>query len=132
MLEEIIKKLDDSYTVQLTKEMINIPSVTGDEEALALYIKDKLESYGMDTKLHYAADKRPNVYGIMQGKKLGKRMNFNAHTDTVPVGDDWETYPFEAKVIDSKIFGRGAFDMKSGIARAGYNLTPHTRVNFWN
>ena len=116
MLEEIINKLDDSYTVQLTKEMINIPSVTGEEEALALYIKNKLESYGMDTELHYVTDKRPNVYGTMQGEKVGKRMNVNAHSDTVPVGDDWETDPFKADVIDEKIYGRGACDMKSGIA----------------
>ncbi len=116
MLEEIINKLDDSYTIQLTKEMINIPSVTGEEEALGQYIKNKLESYGMDTELHYATDKRPNVYGTMQGEKVGKRMNFNAHSDTVPVGDDWETDPFKADVIDGKIYGRGACDMKSGIA----------------
>ncbi len=62
MLEEIIKKLDDSYAVKMTKEMIGIPSVTGEEEALSIYIKDKLESYGMETELQYVADKRPNVY----------------------------------------------------------------------
>jgi len=116
MLEEIIKKLDDSYTLKLTKDMIGIPSVTGEEEALSLYIKDRLESYGMDTRLQYAAEKRPNVYGIMRGEKPGRRLNYNVHTDTVPVGDDWETDPFEAEVIDGKIYGRGACDMKSGIA----------------
>jgi succinyl-diaminopimelate desuccinylase len=116
MLEDIIKKLDDSYAVKLTKEMIGIPSVTGEEEALSLYIKDKLESFGMETELQYVVDKRPNVYGVMHGEKLGKRLNYNAHTDTVPVGDDWETDPFNAEVIDRKIYGRGACDMKSGIA----------------
>jgi succinyl-diaminopimelate desuccinylase len=116
MLEDIIKKLDDSYTVKLTKEMICIPSVTGEEEALSLYIKDKLESFGMKTELQYAADRRPNVYGVMQGDESGKRLNFNAHTDTVPVGDDWKTDPFRAEVINGKIYGRGACDMKSGIA----------------
>lgn len=116
MLEEVIKKLDDSYTIRLTKEMINIPSITGEEEALGLYIKDKLESYGMETELHYAADKRPNIYGIIQGEKPGRRLHFNAHTDTVPVGDDWETDPFEATMIEGKIYGRGACDMKSGVA----------------
>jgi len=116
MLDEIIRKLDDSYTIKLTKEMIGIPSVTGEEEALSLYIKDKLESYGMETELKYVADRRPNVYGVMMGEKQGKRLNYNAHTDTVPVGDDWETDPFKAEVGDDKIFGRGACDMKSGIA----------------
>ena len=116
MLEEIIKKLDESYTIKLTREMINIPSVTGEEEILGLYIKGKLESYGMDTELQYVANKRPNVYGIMQGEKPGRRINYSAHTDTVPAGDDWETDPFEAKVINGKLYGRGACDMKSGIA----------------
>jgi len=116
MLDEIIRKLDDSYTIKLTKEMIGIPSVTGEEEALSLYIKDKLESYGMETELQYVTEKRPNVFGVMQGEKQGRRLNYNAHTDTVPVGDDWETDPFKAEVVDGKIFGRGACDMKSGIA----------------
>lgn len=116
MLQETIKKLDPSYTIKLTKEMIGIPSVTGDEEALTHYIKDKLESYGMKTTLHYVADRRPNIYATMPGEKPGKRLNYNAHTDTVPAGDHWTTDPFKAQTIDGKIYGRGACDMKSGIA----------------
>jgi len=116
MLEGVLKRLDDSYTVKLTEEMIGIPSVTGDEEALSLYIRDRLESYGMDTELQYAAEGRPNVYGVLKGECPGRRLNFNAHTDTVPAGGDWETDLFEAEIIDGKIYGRGACDMKSGIA----------------
>jgi succinyl-diaminopimelate desuccinylase len=116
MLEEILKKLDSSYTIKLTKEMINIPSVTGEEEELSFYIKDKLDSYGMNTELHYVTKNRPNIYGIMKGEKTGKKLNYNAHTDTVPVGNDWDTDPFKAEEIDGKIYGRGACDMKSGIA----------------
>jgi succinyl-diaminopimelate desuccinylase len=116
MLEEAIKRLDDSYTIKLTEEMIAIPSVTGDEEALTHYIKDKLDSYGMKTELHYVADNRPNIYATMPGQKPGKRLNYNAHTDTVPPGDDWTTDPFKAQIIDGRLYGRGACDMKSGIA----------------
>jgi acetylornithine deacetylase/succinyl-diaminopimelate desuccinylase-like protein len=116
MIDDVIKRLDDSYTVQLTKEMIAIPSVTGDEEALSEYIKDKLESYGMKTEIQYVEPRRPNVYGVMKGDSPGKRLNYNAHVDTVPAGDGWETNPFEAVVRDGKIYGRGACDMKSGIA----------------
>jgi succinyl-diaminopimelate desuccinylase len=96
--------------------MISIPSVTGDEEALAIYIKEKLENYGMKTELQYVADGRPNIYGTMDWGKPGKRLNFNAHTDTVPAGDDWKTDPFKAVIKDGKLFGRGACDMKTGIA----------------
>lgn len=116
MIDEVVKKLDDSYTLRLSEEMISIPSVTGDEEALALYIRDKLESYGMKTELNYISDKRPNVHGVLKGSKPGKRLDYNAHTDTVPAGDDWDTDPFKAVVKEGRLYGRGACDMKTGIA----------------
>lgn len=116
MIDEVIKKLDDQYTIKLSEEMIAIPSVTGDEEALALNIKEKLESYGMKTELNYVADGRPNVHGVLKGSKPGKRLDYNAHTDTVPAGDDWDTDPFKAVIKDGKLYGRGACDMKTGIA----------------
>ncbi|RLG96502.1 hypothetical protein DRO27_02160, partial [Candidatus Bathyarchaeota archaeon] len=113
---DLLKKLDDSYTIKLSEEMIAIPSVTGDEEALALYIKDKLESYGMEIELNYVSPGRPNVHGVLKGSKPGKRLDYNAHTDTVPAGDDWLTDPFKAVIKDGKLYGRGACDMKTGIA----------------
>jgi len=102
--------------VRLSEEMIGIPSVTGEEEALAQYIKEKLESYGMKTDLQYVAEGRPNVYGVMSCGRPGKRLNYNAHTDTVPAGDDWVTDPFKAVIKDDRMYGRGACDMKTGIA----------------
>jgi succinyl-diaminopimelate desuccinylase len=116
MFGDVQKYLDDAYTVKLSEEMISIPSVTGEEEALAVYIKEKLESYGMKTHLHYVDDRRPNIYGAMNWGKSGRRLNYNAHTDTVPAGNDWETDPFKAVIKDGKLFGRGACDMKTGIA----------------
>ena len=116
MIEDIVRRLDDSYTLRLSEEMIAIPSVTRDEEALALYIKENLESYGMETELNYVADGRPNIHGVLKGSKPGKRLDYNAHTDTVPAGDDWTTDPFKATIKDGKLYGRGACDMKTGIA----------------
>jgi succinyl-diaminopimelate desuccinylase len=116
MLDEVLKRLDESYTVKLTKEMIAIPSVVGDEEALSLYIKEKLESFGMETELQYVDAGRPNIFGVLQGNQPGKHLNYNAHVDTVPAGDDWDTDPFTAVIKDDRIYGRGACDMKSGIA----------------
>lgn len=116
MINDILGCLDDAYTVKLSEEMIAIPSVVGDEEAVALYIKEKLESYGMKTELQYVADGRPNIYGVLDWGKPGKRLNYNAHTDTVPAGDNWDTEPFKAVIKDGKLYGRGACDMKTGIA----------------
>jgi succinyl-diaminopimelate desuccinylase len=116
MIEDILRHLDDKYTVKLSEEMITIPSVTGDEEALALYIQEKLESYGMKTELSYVDNGRPNIFGIINWDKQGKRLNYNAHIDTVPAGDNWLSDPFEAVIKDGKMYGRGACDMKTGIA----------------
>jgi len=116
MIDDVLRCLDDGYTVRLSKEMIATPSVTGDEEALALYIQEKLESYGMETELQYVAPGRPNVYGVMKGTGPGRRLNYNAHTDTVPAGNGWDIDPFKAVIMDGKLYGRGACDMKTGIA----------------
>jgi succinyl-diaminopimelate desuccinylase len=116
MHEEILRRLDPSYAVKLTEEMIGIPSVTGDEEALTLYVKEKLESYGFKTELEYVEPRRPNLYATLQGVEKGKCLNYNAHSDTVPAGENWTTNPFKATVKEGKIYGRGACDMKSGIA----------------
>ena len=116
MIDDVLRHLDDGYTVRLSEEMIAIPSVTGEEEAVALYVQEKLESYGMETELQYVADGRPNVYGVMKGSGSGRRLNYNAHTDTVPAGDDWDTDPFKAVITEGKLYGRGACDMKTGIA----------------
>jgi acetylornithine deacetylase/succinyl-diaminopimelate desuccinylase-like protein len=118
VMKDILERLDDAYTIRLSEEMIAIPSVTGEEEALALYIKEKLESYGMDTELHYVDTGRPNVYGVMDWGVPGKRLNYNTHTDTVPPGDGWETDPFKAVTKEGRLYGRGACDMKTGIACA--------------
>ena len=77
MIDDVLRRLDDGYTVRLSEEMIAIPSVTGEEEALALYIEEKLESYGMETELQYVAEGRPNVYGVMKGSGPGRRLNYN-------------------------------------------------------
>ncbi len=116
MIDDVLKHLDDAYVVRLTEEMIEIPSVTGEEEALALYVREKLRSYGMDVELDYVEPGRPNVYGVLNGARTGRRLNFNAHSDTVPAGEGWVTDPFKALIKNDRIYGRGACDMKSGIA----------------
>lgn len=116
MIKDVLRRLDDSYAVKLTEEMIDIPSVTGDEEALTLYVKEKLDSYGFDTELQYVESGRPNLYAVLRGSSPGRRLNYNAHSDTVPACEGWATNPFKAVIRDGRIYGRGACDMKSGIA----------------
>jgi len=116
MIEDVLKELDDGYAVKKLKEMIRIPSVVGDEKELAHYLRDELDSLGLETELHEVQPGRPNVYAKLQGSRPGKRMNFNGHLDTVPVVDGWDTDPFTPVVDGNRIIGLGSNDMKGGIA----------------
>ncbi|TQW47613.1 M20/M25/M40 family metallo-hydrolase, partial [Clostridioides difficile] len=55
-----------------------------------------------------------NIVGCIKGNKPGKKILFDGHIDTVPVPDasKWSVPPFEGKIVDGKIYGRGTSDMK--------------------
>ncbi len=63
---------------------------------------------------------RPNVVGTLRGQGNGKSLLLNGHIDNVTVEpkSDWTVDPFGAEMIDGKIFGRGACDMKGGLVAA--------------
>lgn len=59
---------------------------------------------------------RVNVLGRKHGDEPGPDVHFTGHFDVVPAGEDWTYDPFDAVVEDGRIYGRGASDMKAGIA----------------
>ena len=118
MHDDLLKKIDDDYTVKKLEEMIAIPSVVKEEKELAHYLQDELEKLGLTTELHLVEPNRPNIYGKLKGAKPGKRLNFGGHMDTVPVVPGWETDPFKPVKKDGNIYGLGANDMKAGLACA--------------
>ncbi|WP_409341142.1 M20 family metallopeptidase [Paenibacillus sp. MBLB4367] len=64
---------------------------------------------------HYEG--RPNVLGTFQGSGGGKSLIFSSHADTVFEGTEkWTHPPFEGVIEDGKLYGRGAYDMKGGLA----------------
>jgi len=85
MIDEIIGKLDSGYTRRVLEEMIKINSVVGREGELAFYLKEELEALGLECEMHDVEPDWPNIYGRMMGESPGRRLNFNGHTDTVPV-----------------------------------------------
>jgi acetylornithine deacetylase/succinyl-diaminopimelate desuccinylase-like protein len=80
MIEDILRRLDDTYTIRLSREPMDLPSFTGEEENLTNYFKDRPESYGHTNELQYIKAKRHNLYGVLNGTKPGKRLNYNAHS----------------------------------------------------
>lgn len=118
MHEDLLKKIDHDYTVDKLEEMIAIPSVVKKEKDLAHYLQDELLALGLETELHEVQPGRPNIYGKLVGSKLGKKINYGGHLDTVPVVKGWETDPFKPVKKDGKIYGLGSNDMKAGLACA--------------
>ena len=115
-MEQLLGNLDDAYTLDVLKDMIRIPSVVGDEGALAEYIYTQLSELGLDCELHEIEPGRPNVYAKRRGDQPGPKLHFNGHTDTVPVVEDWDTDPFTPVEKEGRLHGLGACDMKGGLA----------------
>ena len=122
-------------TIELLQSLVRIPSVTGDEgeiqEFIAGFLRemdlevDVWESDWEELKKHpeyvpvtRGYEGRPNVVGVLKGTGGGKSLLLNGHTDTVPNGpiDAWEHGPLSADIEDGRLYGRGASDMKSGVA----------------
>lgn len=95
----------------LCQEMIRNQSISGDEGKVVEAIKKGLKELGYDECF---VDSYGNVIGHIKGKKPGKKLLFDGHIDTVPVPDDskWTHAPFGGELVDGKIYGRGASDMK--------------------
>jgi acetylornithine deacetylase len=114
--------IDRKRTVELLKELVKIDSVnpslvTGaaGEEEIAEYLRGWMEDHGLETKLIEVEPGRPNVIGVLRGTGGGKSLMFNGHMDTVGV-DYMEIDPFDPKIEGNKLYGRGSFDMKGGLA----------------
>ncbi|MFK9093860.1 M20 family metallopeptidase [Bacillus salipaludis] len=98
----------------------NSENPTSTEEGAALFIQSLLKDNGIESELSYADKGRPNLIARLKGNKPGKTLLFNGHLDVVPAGLGWSVDPFKGIVQDGKVFGRGAADMKSGLAAMIY------------
>jgi succinyl-diaminopimelate desuccinylase len=101
----------------LTAQLIRCNSVTPAEGGALVLLQDLLESAGFAcTRVDRGGI--ANLYARWGAKGANKSFGFNGHTDVVPVGDlaAWTHDPFGAEVVDGWMYGRGATDMKSGVA----------------
>ncbi|MDX1781053.1 MAG: succinyl-diaminopimelate desuccinylase [Thalassovita sp.] len=103
--------------VQLTADLIRCPSVTPEEGGALQLLQALLEDAGFACT-RVDRDGTPNLFARWGEKAHDKTFGFNGHTDVVPVGDEaaWTVGPFSATEKDGMLWGRGATDMKSGVA----------------
>jgi succinyl-diaminopimelate desuccinylase len=89
----------------------------GDTTEIASFLQEYLESFGLSTRVYRVKKHLPNIVASV-GPRNGKSVVYNAHMDTyqaeVTTGK-WKVPPFSGRLVDGKIYGRGAVDMKGGL-----------------
>jgi putative selenium metabolism hydrolase len=115
-IKSLVKRYEKDI-VTFTREMVSIPSFSGEEKTVIARIKDEMENLAFDDVY---IDRMGNLIG-----KIGsgsKSIAIDGHADTVEVGnrDNWKYDPFEAKIVDNNIYGRGTADQKGGVASLIY------------
>ena len=98
--------------IELFKNLINAKSETPDDGGILQLVENYLEGF---TPLHVNKEDVKNLF-IYKKFGEGKHLCFAGHVDVVPAGNGWDTNPYEAVEKDGYIYGRGAQDMKSGVA----------------
>ncbi len=112
----------DSDTIALLKGLVKIDSVNpslvpgaAGEAEIADFVADFLRSAGLDTQLDEIKPGRANTVGVLGGGGDGPTLMLNGHTDTVGI-DYMEIDPLDPVVKKGRMYGRGACDMKGGLA----------------
>ena len=125
ILGEIDSRRDD--LISLTQELIRIPTLNPPGEnyrEICEFLSKRLQNSGFGIELVRAkgtpgdSDKYPrwNVVARREGAHRGQCVHFNSHIDVVEVGSGWTQNPFGGDLVGDKIYGRGACDMKGGLA----------------
>ena len=110
-------RVDRDAVVALAKDLIAIPSPSGEERAVMEFVAGWCAGRGLDHQIVAKDPSRPNVVISIGDPAAGPTIAMNGHLDTVPISDAaaWRTGPFEPTLSPdgAKLFGRGASDMKS-------------------
>jgi len=103
--------------VDLTARLIRCPSVTPEEGGALSLLAELLSGAGFEC---HRVDRNgvPNLFARWGRPGANRSFGFNGHTDVVPDGDAaaWTRDPFGGEIVDGVLWGRGATDMKSGVA----------------
>ena len=142
--QKALAALDEQGLMGAFRDLVRIPSITGQESAVQNWLAQHMRRIGLDVDL-WTIDvaelqKHPQFPGMEVDRSnyeafglvgtwqreahtlAGKRLIFNGHIDVVSEGGraNWQHDPWGAELVDDRIYGRGACDMKSGLLAALY------------
>lgn len=136
----VCDRITPESLVALTSELVAIPSLSGQEGGIQTWLAGRLTELGMSVETidldmatlaqHPAFSSevdRAEAVAVLGriGSGRGRTLLIDAHVDVVPPGheEDWETPAFAPAVRDGRVYGRGACDMKGGLAAAAIAMS---------
>ena len=120
--ELIVNEIENNREeyIEFLRDLIQTESYNppGNEKNVALVIKKYLEDANIECEIFPFGENRANLFSSLTNKFDGKNLLYNGHMDVVPPGneEEWKFPPLSASIKRKKIYGRGATDMKGGLA----------------
>lgn len=115
--QEICSSISAAETLAMLRDLIRIPSASGDTGAIIGWLEERLRRDGFTPVRLGPSPEWQNLVVTVPGAAPEIGLLLAGHVDTVPVGDhQWQFSPFEAVVQGGTVYGRGAADMKGGLA----------------
>ena len=135
--QRINQWIDQNQTaiVGFLQDLVKVPSVTGEEGPIQQLIAERLQDMGLSVdvfepdltalrkhpafvEVSRGYEGRPNVVGVLKGVGGGRSLLFNGHSDVIPAGapESWQYGSWSGDLADGRLYGRGASDMKAGLA----------------
>ena len=115
--DAVLSAVNPERVVDLARTLVRFRSENppGNELEITTFIQDRLTRLPLEVARHDSPAGRVNLVATL-GTGAGPRLLFNGHTDVVPAGDDWSFDPYGGEIRDGRLHGRGAADMKGGLA----------------
>jgi succinyl-diaminopimelate desuccinylase len=117
--KKLLSFVKEADVVKFCQELVRIKSVNppGDELQVAEYVASVMKKIGLEVELIKHSPTRASVLARLKSLRKKPGLLFNGHLDTVPVGlERWIHEPFDGQALEGKVWGRGAADMKGGLA----------------
>ena len=127
-LDKLLSLLDDDEIIQVTRDMVAIPSITHHEGmGMVNYLEKWFKDLGIPMRIYPYDDDRANFFADYGATSGPGRFMFNGHQDIKPV-EGMVVDPYAGEIRDGKMYGRGTCDMKGGLAASLCSLKALVRA----